>query len=204
MGLFRLSVILLMMVPFSALASETGTETASNDAVEETVHPEPALSVNVNVIGLLFSSYSGNFEYLWKGSHGLLLEPSYAFSEGERSSVTDMGVSLGYRWHWEGQQNSGFLGLNAGYASGTGTQDLDGIDFKMTIDRISVIPNIGYRAFWDFGLNITFRIGAGYGKRTVTAEVAGGDAEEAAQAMEDFLNVLPIALDGELSVGWCF
>lgn len=68
----------------------------------------------------------------------------------------------------------------------------------------SITANVGRRWAWDSGLNITFRIGAGKGNYDVTTESDDPDAQEAVKAVDDLLAFLPVAFDGELSLGYVF
>ncbi len=63
--------------------------------------------------------------------------------------------------------------------------------------------NLGRRWVFGPGLNVTARFGAGPGKRTFAR---GDDAELNAKVdtIEAFINLLPVSLDAELSLGWIF
>ncbi|HUH04452.1 MAG TPA: hypothetical protein VML75_20795, partial [Kofleriaceae bacterium] len=64
--------------------------------------------------------------------------------------------------------------------------------------------NIGKRWAWDSGLNVTLRVGAGYGNYGISTDSEDPDAQEAVALVDDLLTLIPIALDGELSVGYAF
>jgi hypothetical protein len=178
--------------------------------------PPPENSINGSPLGVIFGSYSLNYERLSGGTHGLVVEGSFAHTSGTStesgdavaSSSTSYGGAVGYRWHWMGRQDSGFLGLMAGYdvGSGSGTVSSGGTSksFDLTVKAPRVVGNIGKRWQWDNGLNITFRIGAGWAKYTVTSSSTDPQAQDAVKGLQDLLALIPIAFDGELSIGYSF
>jgi hypothetical protein len=181
------------------------------------VLPPPRVnSVNGNPLGFLFGSYSLNYERLVDGTHGFMIEGNLAHSTGTSNSGTETssnksttyGGGAGYRWHWSGQQQSGFLGLMAGYSVGAGTSTITSggmsNSFDLTIKAPWVVANIGKRWQWDSGLNLTFRIGGGWAKYTVTTSSMDPQAQDAVKFVQDILTLIPIALDGELSLGYSF
>ncbi len=166
-------------------------------------------SVNLSPLGILSGSYGLNYERLLNGYHGLIVEGNFSSFSDSDSSSSSFGGALGYRFHWRGNQNSGFLGLNVGYYNGTGTGSVStnsGQERTFDVDTsvASITANIGKRWAWDSGLNITFRIGAGKGYYDITTDSDDPDAQKAVKAVDDLLTVFPIAFDGELSVGYIF
>jgi hypothetical protein len=173
-------------------------------------------SINGSPLGVFFGNYSLNYERLVNGTHGFMIEGNFSHSSGTStvngdstsSKSQEYGGGVGYRWHWRGQQDSGFLGLMAGYSVGTGSSTVtsggvaDTIDLK--IKAPWVVANIGKRWQWDNGLNITFRIGAGWAKYTVSTTSQDPSAQDAVKGLQDLLTLIPIALDGELSLGYTF
>ena len=165
---------------------------------------EKVHSINPDLFGLTTGSYRLNYVYLLDGTHGFMIEPSlYMASEGNEE-YTSYGATVGYRWHWDGAQDSGFLGVNVGYASGTGISKQGGEEYDLTVTQFSMVPNIGWRWAWDFGLNITFRFGIGYGDYGASTESDDEAAKAGVEALDNLLNFLPVAVDGELSLGWNF
>lgn len=161
-------------------------------------------SINFSPIGIIFGAYKLNYEYLYNGTHGLLAEGAFGYASDDDVSVTTFGGGAGYRWHWRGRQNSGFLGANLGYQGGSATVTVNDSEFDLDASRFIVVANVGKRWAWDFGLNITFRLGAGYGSWDFSTDSSDPDAREAVQNAEDIVELIPIALDGELSLGWIF
>jgi hypothetical protein len=178
--------------------------------------PPKENSINGNPLGALVLSYSLNYERLVNGTHGFLVEGKFGFDTGTSASGTETsssksttyGGGLGYRWHWSGQQQSGFLGLMAGYSVGSGSSTITSggmtQTFDLTIKAPWVVANIGKRWQWDNGLNITFRVGAGWAKYTVSTSSTDPEAQQGVKFLQDILTFIPIALDGELSLGYSF
>jgi len=162
-------------------------------------------SINGSPLGVVVGNYSLNYERLLAGAHGLMVEGNFSMSKDGGSKSMLYGGGVGYRWHWSSRQSSGFLGLLAGYSVGTGEASVNDMKlFDLKISAPWVVANIGKRWAWDNGLNITFRIGGGYAKYNVSSDSSDPDAQQAVDLLQDLLNFLPIALDGELSVGYNF
>ena len=161
-------------------------------------------SVNVNPLGLMFGSYSVNYMHLFDGTHGVVGEGTYSSASDEFTETSFVGGGLGYRWHWSSRQNSWFLGVMGGYSVGAAKTETDGEDFKLDITTTSMIPNIGKRWAWDSGLNLTIRAGVGWAKHVVSTNLNTPEADAAVDTVNDFLEMFPVACDGEASLGWIF
>lgn len=188
------------LLPAVAAADDTRIETSA--ARERTV------SINLDPGGVIQGYYGGNAEWL-HGAHGVLVEASYFRKGDDTSSISGFGGTLGYRWHWRGQMNSGFLGVNASAGVGsasTTTMNSAGTTttWDLSVRTIAVTGNIGKRWQLDNGLNITARIGAGWASRTASTSSDDPSAKQAAEDVEDLLAFLPVAFDGELSLGYSF
>lgn len=165
-------------------------------------------SVNLSPIGAFSGSYGINYERLISGYHGVLVEGNFGRASGDGASSSSFGGTVGYRFHWRGSQDSGFVGLNLGYFKGSGEGSVTLGDTKKTFDVettvSSITANIGKRWAWDSGLNVTFRIGAGKGNYDVTTDSKDPDAQKVVKTVDDLLAFLPVAFDGELSLGYVF
>lgn len=154
-----------------------------------------------------FGYMSLGYERLLDPHHGFLVEARLRMDSDRKEGTesTNYGGSLGYRYHWSGGQDSGFVGLNVRTLRGTGeaTVTTHGEERTLTADTysIAVLPNVGRRWAWDFGLNVTARLGVGYERWTVATDRADDDA---VAPLKELLAPLPIAFDGELSAGWSF
>jgi len=174
--------------------------------------PDGTNSINLNPLSLLGGYYGVSYEHLFDRTHGLLIEPFlYRKASGDTKS-SSFGGYAGYRWHWSKSQNSGFLGVNAGAAFGTGsasiTTSVNGVSTTKSFDVntrvIEVTGNVGRRFAWDNGFNLTLRIGAGYANRKVSTDSKDADAQRVVKLVDDLIKFLPIALDGEVSIGFIF
>jgi hypothetical protein len=177
-------------------------------ALQNEAPPEKTISINIDPGGALMGYYGGNVEWL-HGSHGLLVQGSFFHKSSDDSSVSGFGGKVGYRWHWRGRMNSGFLGLNASLDLGSATKTTTDMAGQMTtsdltVRTVAVTADIGKRWQLDNGINITFAIGAGWANRTVSTSSNDPADKQAAKDIEDLLAFLPIALDGELSLGYSF
>ena len=168
---------------------------------------EPVNSININPLGAVGLNYALTYERLFAGSHGLVVEGIAAFSNGDDGDAKQFGGAVGYRWHWRGRQNSGFLGVMFSQGFGTGevvySNGTTEMRHGMNVRSTTVTANIGKR--WLFGpVNVTIRGGLGYGKYVASAKEDTQEAKDAEELMNDILAFLPIAVDGELSIGYTF
>jgi hypothetical protein len=195
--------------PFLALAviSVFATPVLADDAVGVEKKAEPANSINVSPLGVVVGNYALTYERLFGGSHGLIVEGNFGRQSSDDGNSQQFGGGIGYRWHWRGRQNSGFLGVMVAQGFGTGevTTNLSGAEMThaMTFSATTVTGNIGKR--WMFGpVNATIRFGLGYGRYSAKAKENTPEAKMAEETMNDLLSLLPIGFDGEVSVGYAF
>ncbi len=191
----------LVLVTTAAVVEAQPRVEAEVRRAEERSH-----SINANPMGVLFGAYNLNYEYLGT-SHGLVVEAAFEQSGGDDASVTTYGAGAGWRWHWRGRQNSGFLGAMVTFAGGTAEATVNGEmpeRYDLSLTQLSVTFNIGKRWQFDNGLNVTTRIGGGRAKRWFSTSSTDPDAQEATERVEDVMDFIPIALDGELSLGYSF
>lgn len=184
-----------------------GAATADNVAISERA-PEPTNSINVSPLGVLVGNYALTYEHLFSGSHGLIVEGNFARSSRDDGFSQQYGGAVGYRWHWRGRQNSGFLGVMIAQSFGDGEittvfNSDPAMTHPMRFNTTTITGNIGKR--WMVGpANVTLRFGLGYGKYSATAKEDTEAAKAAEADMNKFLALLPIGFDGELSVGYTF
>jgi hypothetical protein len=194
-------------ITFSLVLSSLSTAMAEEQSVLEQeatpVRAEPKHAVNLSV-GALWAAPRVAYEYLWNGSHGFVLEAG-----GFYWPFLDMqgaGAAVGYRWHWRGQQDSGFLGLLAGYDvnQGSSTVTMDGMEESTPVnyETFYVVGNIGKRWMLPANLNVTARLGAGYAQRRVDVRDDSRDDDEA--DLDTIFGLVPWTLDAELSLGYTF
>ena len=174
-------------------------------AVEEKT--EPVNSINVSPLGVVVGNYALTYERLFAGSHGLIVEGIGSYSSNDDGDSTQFGGGVGYRWHWSGRQNSGFLGIMFAQSFGSGDVTIESGGVKMShgmsVRSTTITGNIGKR--WMIGpVNLTIRLGLGWGHHVAKAEDDSQEAKDAEELMNDILAFLPIGVDGELSVGYTF
>lgn len=189
----------LLLAPAIAAADD-----AQPTAVTAKSDAGPSNSVNISPLGALVGNYALTYEHLFNGSHGLIVEGIGSRSANDDSSSLQFGGGVGYRWHWRGRQNSGFLGLMVSQGIGTGTVTVNGMDHDMSVKSTTITGNIGKRWMITEAFNVTFRIGAGYGHYSATSKDDTMDGKAAEKTLNDLLSFLPVGFDGELSVGYAF
>jgi hypothetical protein len=187
----------------SALASAQAPSLTAQAPAEKTD------SINVSPLGLLFGTVAVTYEHLWNDQHGLILEGEGSRSANDTGSAMEGAVGVGYRWHWSKAQSSGFLGIMAERSllgSGTVTVDDNGqaMTYKAKVSSTSLTLNIGKRWMLSDSLNLTLRFGVGRGWYSAQVTSDGPHAMEAEQTATARLSVIPVALDGELSLGYTF
>jgi hypothetical protein len=180
----------------------------ADDALVVEKQAEPKNSINVSPLGVVAGNYALTYERLFAGSHGLIVEGNGGFGGDDTSSYSQFGGGIGYRWHWRGRQNSGFLGIMVASSFGTGettTEDSSGarMTHELTVRSTTITGNIGKR--WMFGpVNATIRLGLGYGDYSAKVKSDAPGAQEAEDALNSLLSFIPIGFDGEVSVGYTF
>jgi Protein of unknown function (DUF3575) len=195
------------LVTLPALASAQPSTTLGVTQTEAKA-PERTNSINVSPLGALLGNYAVTYEHLFNGSHGLIVEGNAAFDSNSDSSSHQLGGGVGYRWHWRGRQNSGFLGVMVAQSFGSGevttTSGGQDMTYEMGVRSTTITGNIGKRWMIGDAFNITLRLGLGWGHHTVTAKVNDQEAKDAETKLNDLLAYFPIGFDGELSVGYTF
>ena len=196
------TLLLASLVAAPSLAHAQPAEPAVSTSAAPAERPH---SINLDPMGIVVGAYNANYEYLM-GHHGLLAEGGFYTGGDADSRVTTYGAALGYRWHWRGRQNSGFVGAMLGFSGGSAVAASDDMSstFDISVQEASATLNVGKRWQLDMGLNITFRLGAGYAKRWFSTTSMDPDAQEAVETVEDIMAFLPVAFDGELSLGYSF
>ena len=203
----KLAITLVtFLVPAIAAAdpSPAAPPPAPPTSLELKANTEPANTVNLSPLGVLFGDYALTYEHLFAGHHGLIVEGIGSRATGDQGDSLQFGGGVGYRWHWRGRQNSGFLGVMAAQRFGAGSVTENGVTHEMTVQSTTITANIGKRWALTPAFNVTFRIGAGSGHYSATAKEDTMEAKQAEKLMNDILSFLPIGVDGELSVGYAF
>jgi hypothetical protein len=197
-------IILSILLSSTIMCSVALAEEAP-PAVEKPA--EPANSINVSPLGVLVGNYAVTYERLFGGQHGLIVEGIATIGSNDDGDYSQFGGGVGYRWHWRGRQNSGFLGIMIAQSFGSGEVTISSggaeMSHGMSVRSTTVTGNVGKR--WMFGpVNLTVRLGLGYGHHVAKAKEDTQEAKNAEELMNDILAFLPIGIDGELSVGYTF
>jgi hypothetical protein len=195
MKLITVAVVVSAAVPSIAFADEP---------LKLEAKAEKQNTLNLSPLGVVVGDYALTYEHLFGGHHGLIVEGIGSRSANDDGSSLQFGGGVGYRWHWRGRQNSGFLGLMVAQRFGTGSVTENAVTHDMSVRSTTVTANIGKRWALTPAVNVTFRIGAGYGKHVATAKEDTMEAKQAEELMNDILSFLPVGFDGELSVGYAF
>jgi hypothetical protein len=165
-------------------------------------------SINLSPLGLVAGNIALTYERLFGGTHGIIVEGVMNRASGDDGDSMQFGGSVGYRWHWRGQQNSGFLGVTFTQTVGSGsvTRSVNGAEMThdMSVRSTMLTANIGKRWMLTDAVNITARLGLGWGNHVANAKDDSAEAQESEEFMNDLLSLLPIGAEGELSVGYVF
>ena len=170
------------------------------------VKPEGRDSVNLSPLGLIFGDVDLSYEHLFDGGKGIIVEAGGGRGGSSDARDTHGSMAVGYRWHWQKKQNSGFLGitLTQGFGSASVADDT-GMSYDMTTRSTMLTGNIGKRwMLGDSNWNITLRFGLGWGHHTVQAKETSSGAKMAEQKLNDALTHVPVGVEGELSIGYVF
>lgn len=169
---------------------------------------EPTNSINISPLGLVAGNIALTYEHLFGGTHGVIVEGVMSRASGDDGDSLQFGGSVGYRWHWRGRQNSGFLGVTFTQMVGSGsvTETVNGAEMThdMSVRSTMLTGNIGKRWMLTDAVNITARLGLGWGHHVATAKEDTQEAKDAEKLMNDLLAFLPIGFEGELSLGYAF
>lgn len=206
----KTSLTLASLLTLTAGTAAAQPAAAPAPAVMQTAPaPEKDDSINVSPFGLLFGNLYVTYEKLFQGKHGLIVDVGFGRTSGDGGDESHGAAGVGYRWHWRGRQNSGFLGvmLHQTYGHGEMTYNpgaADEMSYDMTVRSTMVTGNVGKRWMLGDSLNITLRLGLGWGHHVAEASEDTAEAREAEEDMNAILSLLPIGFDGELSLGYNF
>jgi hypothetical protein len=199
------AAIATSLLVLSSAGAASAQERVAPQSITAPARIEPTDSVNLG-LGTVWGSPSITYQHLFAGGHGLVIGANAFYATHEIGNGMGAGGSVGYRWHWRGRQDSGFLGLHAGF-------DRDRAPMRITIDEMTedavvdistfyLVGNIGKRWMLNDDVNITARIGGGLALRRLGTDAE--DAEPLVGVMNALVGVIPVTVDGELSVGYTF
>lgn len=164
----------------------------------------PRNAVNLYALGLVMGNAKGNYEHLFGGRHGLVIES--AIYTGQQSSGTSF--DLQYRYHYFTKEKHN--GLNSPFwgpfvyieESQTKLEDLNtGATYEISTSYAKAGLDWGRRWVWGSGFNICFRIGYGL---PLMADYEWSPVEHEQAAQIEALTTVLGGIDGELTLGWAF
>ncbi len=164
-------------------------------------------SFNVCPFSAAFGLYSGNYEHLFDGTHGVVTRFDYeSISDSYSNNPVELngfGFILNYRYHLSGSMESIFIGSYARYRiyEGNGVDGITKFDFN--ISEWSFGLNAGKRWVWDNGFNVTFALGYGFSTSSRETNPNTSTIRSTINAFENEYTFFGPFL-GELSVGYAF
>ncbi len=187
--------------------------------------PETPPTPGVTVLSLNTSGVMGfatlnvgrmgfNVEHVVRGRHGLLVEAGIIHVHGDPSHLWSGGGALGWRYHFGGATDAPFVGVRVaaeagwgrympGMGEGLGMSGAHGGEGDVPLDvlHLNATAHVGYR--WQVAgrVQLTYRVGAGYGHTVITAREDGMFANDAEAFSMDRFQRFPFVVDTELSVG---
>jgi hypothetical protein len=199
--------------PSAGVASPAGPSTVSKPTDSATALLPPATPerdqrnvLSLSPLGLLLGRVRLNYEQLFSDRHGFLLEAVVTPEIFTGFDFVSAGGGLGYRWYWGGPGSSGFVGGHLSFEQGSGrlkavVDDKERV-YEGRVRRFSLVPVIGKRWIFTEHFLMTARIGVGYAStRYIPDANANADTVE---NLRDFARKFPIAIEGELSLGYRF
>jgi hypothetical protein len=129
--------------------------------------------------------------------HGLLVEGVFSLSSNSTSKSSMYGGGAGYRWHWSGQRAVGVPGVDGRVLCGQRHEHGDErwhhqhLRSDHQARALGSSPNIGKRWARDSGINITFRIGAGWAGYKVSSNSTDPNVQMGVDALQDLLELIP-------------
>lgn len=187
-------------------------------AVAQEEEQEFTMAVQANPLGFLFGTYAGNFQYQVAPHHGVMGEIGFASRSsdlgGIETSQSRFNIGAHYRYHFDPQMDSWFLGPFAKFVSLNGESTTTTTDLftgnetsessSYSANTFVLGGNIGRRWIFTQGLSIVARVG--YGATRVSLDVEGdGDVltDDDIEVLERAFGIA-LGFDAELSIGWAF
>jgi hypothetical protein len=212
---------LAALLASSALLTTAGIATAepadSGGAPATTRHDARRNAVNLSVLGMLGGGFNLTYERMVGDGDGVVLEVGSTSWRGGSSESIDGRIvreseidarhatlGIGYRRHWRGGQHGGFAGVmlhqNVGSADVRVTDGRDEAADQVAYRSTTLTAHVGKRWMLTDAINLTIRVGAGIADRDV---IDTGADPMAVARLADAID-LPLAVDGELSLGYTF
>lgn len=153
-------IITALVMAISPIAFAQETEN-TNDFQTEFKH-----SISMCPVAVAFGIYSVNYEYLHNQKHGFVARFDY---EAIPKTYTDAQIKssgysflLNYRYHFNKQMNSFFIGAYGRYRQFDGEGEINDTNFDFTMPDVSFGINAGKKWVWNSGFTMTFALGYGF------------------------------------------
>ncbi len=192
-----------------ALVLVSAPAAASPDR-DDSIHLSPLKMLAGNALGAAGAWVT--YEHRFDAGHALVIEAGAGWARDLKEGDDTTGVSerharvaAGYRWHWRGDRDGGFVGALLHQVVGRGNVTLaDDTVHEVDLRSTQVTAHVGYRWALGWGFRATARAGLGWGPFAVSADADDPDARDAEDVLHTFLTRIPVAIDAELSVGYAF
>lgn len=159
-------------------------------------------SISIYPLGIVFGNAAFNYEHLFHGKHGIMIQCSFPFF-GKTKGYTG---ALHYRHHYFSKQkhiglNSPFWGMFAYYEKSEAEIEDGYNQYNLKINFMKAGINWGRKWIFNSGFNICFRIGYGI---PFIAEFDWSPTEpDNVEAIEALTKILG-GIDGEFTIGYSF
>jgi hypothetical protein len=204
------TILSLLAAPATLLsiAAPAAAQPAPAAIVTAEEAPEPKNSINLNPLSLAFGNLSVTYERRLDAHNSVVVDVGGGGRSDDQIDESHGFIGAGWRYHLRGRNHGSFVGamIHQSYGAGeTMVNDGSGEEvYAMTIYSTMVTANAGYRWMLGDRWNATVRLGLGWGKHTAVAQEDSEDARMAEDFTNDVLQIFPIGVDGELSVGYAF
>lgn len=164
-------------------------------------------SISACPVAVVFGTYSVNYEYLHNEKHGFVARFDY---EAIPKTYTDANIEsngysfiMNYRYHFNKQMNSLFVGAYARYRQFNGDGMINNTAFDFTMPDLSAGINAGKKWVWNSGFTMTFALGYGFSNEEWSSNP---NTEIVNNMIEDFRSDYDFIdpFYGEFSIGYSF
>ena len=164
-------------------------------------------SVSACPVAVAFGIYSVNYEFLHQKSHGFVVRFDYeaipkTYTEAQIES-NGYSFMLNYRYHFNKQMNSCFVGAYGRYRQFDGEGKINNTNFDFTMPDVSFGINAGKKWAWKSGFTMTFALGYGFSNEDWDSKPK---TNEVNKIIRDFRNDYDFIdpFYGEFSIGYSF
>ena len=174
----------------------------SNNSQTEFKH-----SISMCPAAVAFGIYSVNYEYLHNQKHGFVARFDY---EAIPKTYTDARIEssgysfiLNYRYHFNKQMNSYFVGAYGRYRQFDGKGKINDTSFDFTMPDVSYGINAGKKWAWKSGFTLTFALGYGFSNEDWSSNPNTNEVNDMVRDFRDDYDFVD-PFYGEFSIGYSF